>query len=280
MIDLEGHVALVTGSTKGVGRSIAEALAAAGADVVIHGRKAAQESEEVLAACRQRGVRAEFITGDLSKSTEAIVDHVFSQAIDAVPEIDILVNNAGTYMDVPYLEMDLDRFEQTMRLNVFSPFFLTQRFARHWVEKGVAGRVLFIGSINGRMAEPVHSGYDTSKGAVEMMVKTLCVELAPHKIRVNGLAPGLVVTPLTSIIEEDPRFKRWMELHTPSGEVPHSDVCGESAVYLVSDAARHVHGQMLMIDGGMSIWQQPFPDWQQLKQLVDLPDKQADNHDE
>ena len=114
-----------------------------------------------------------------------------------------------------------------------------------------------IGSINGRSAEPIHSGYDTSKGAVEMMVKTLCVELAPQGIRVNGLAPGLVRTPLTAIIDEDPRFERWMCLHTPNGEVPHSDVCGESAVFLVSDAAQHVHGQMLLVDGGMSVWQQP-----------------------
>jgi len=142
-------------------------------------------------------------------------------------------------------------------LNVASPFFLTQRFARHWVDTGTSGRVLMIGSINGRLAEPVHSCYDTSKGAVEMMVKTLCVELAPHKIRVNGLAPGLVRTPLTSIIDEDPEFRQWMRLHTPNGEVPHSDVCGDSAVYLLSDASQHVHGHMLLIDGGMSIWQQP-----------------------
>lgn len=263
MIDLAGHTALVTGSTKGVGRSIALAMAAAGADVVIHGRAEGEASREVLAACREHCVGAEFVTGDLSGPTEAAVEQVFEQAFAAMPEIDILVNNAGTYDDVPYLEMDLPRFERTMRLNVFAPFFLTQRFARHWVDRQVNGRVLMIGSINGRMAEPTHSGYDTSKGAVESMVKTLCVELAPQNIRVNGLAPGLVVTPLTSIIEQDPNFKRWMCLHTPNGEVPGSEVVGDGAVYLCSDAARHVHGQMLLIDGGMSIWQQPDmpPGW-------------------
>ena len=261
MIDLRGHAALVTGSTKGVGRSIVEAFAAAGADVVIHGRQQSEASHEVLKNCRAKGGRAEFITGDLSQPTEAVVDEVFSQAIEAMPDIDILVNNAGTYMDVPYLDMDYERFETTMRLNVFSPFFLTQRFARHWVENDVNGRVLMIGSINGRLAEPTHSGYDTSKGAVEMMVKTLCVELAPKNIRVNGMAPGLVRTPLTSIIDQDKNFEHWMCLHTPSGEVPHSDVCGDAAAYLVSDAARHVHGQMLLVDGGMSAWQQPdMPD--------------------
>lgn len=261
MIDLQGHAALVTGSTKGVGRSIAEAFASAGADVVIHGRQESDASQEVLKTCREKGVQAEFITGDLSQATEPAVDQVFSRALNTNPSLDILVNNAGTYTDVPYLEMDYERFETTMRLNVFSPFFLTQRFARHWVEKGINGRVLMIGSINGRMAEPTHSGYDTSKGAVEMMVKTLCVELAPKNIRVNGMAPGLVRTPLTSIIDEDKNFEQWMCLHTPSGQVPHSDACGSAAVYLVSDSAYHIHGQMLLVDGGMSAWQQPdMPD--------------------
>ena len=257
MIDLKGHAALVTGSTKGVGRSIVEAFARAGADIVVSARQPSDLADQVVAGCRQSGVRAEFIAGDLSGPTETCVDDLYGRAMEAMPEIDILVNNAGTYDDVPYLEMELERFQRTMRLNVASPFFLTQRFARHWVERGINGRVLMIGSINGRMAEPTHSGYDTSKGAVEMMVKTLCVELAPHKIRVNGLAPGLVVTNLTSIIEEDARFKEWMCLHTPNGEVPHSDVCGEGAVFMVSDAAWHVHGHMLLVDGGMSAWQQP-----------------------
>jgi len=175
----------------------------------------------------------------------------------ALPGIDVLVNNAGTYIDKPFLEMDWETYDRTMRLNVATAYFLTQRFARHWIANEVAGRVLMIGSINGRLAEPTHSCYDTSKGAIDAMVRSLCVSLAPHNIRVNGLAPGLVRTPLTSIIDRDERFRRWMELHTPSGQVPHSDVCGSGAVYLCSDDAWHVHGQMLLIDGGMSAWQQP-----------------------
>jgi glucose 1-dehydrogenase len=257
MIDLKGHAALVTGSTKGVGRSIAEAFARAGADVVIHGRSRDANAEEVLANCRKHGVRAEFVTGDLMGETIPAADQLFAAAIGALPKIDILVNNAGTYIDKPFLEMDFETYDRTMRLNVDSVYFLTQRFARHWVERDVSGRVLLIGSINGRLAEPTHSCYDTSKGAIEAMVRSLCVSLAPHNIRVNGLAPGLVRTPLTGIIDRDERFRRWMELHTPSGQVPHSDVCGSGAVYLCSDDAWHVHGQMLLIDGGMSAWQQP-----------------------
>jgi NAD(P)-dependent dehydrogenase (short-subunit alcohol dehydrogenase family) len=228
---------------------------------VVHGRARDTTAEEVLAKCRGRGARAEFVAADLMGDTIPVVERLFVDALAAMPEIDILVNNAGTYIDKPFLEMDWQTYDRTMRLNVAAPYFLTQRFARHWIERSVAGRVLMIGSINGRLAEATHSCYDTSKGAVDAMVRSLCVSLAPHNIRVNGLAPGLVRTPLTSIIERDERFRRWMELHTPNGQVPHSDVCGSGAVYLCSDDAWHVHGQMLLVDGGMSAWQQPdMPD--------------------
>jgi NAD(P)-dependent dehydrogenase (short-subunit alcohol dehydrogenase family) len=261
MIDLQGHSALITGSTKGVGRSIAEALATAGANVVIHGRSRDAAAEEVLQNCRGRGVKAEFVAADLLAETMPVVEKLFVDATNTLPGIDILVNNAGTYIDKPYLEMDWETYDKTMRLNVAAPYFLTQRFARHWIANTVSGRVLMIGSINGRLAEPTHTCYDASKGAIDAMVRSLCVSLAPHGIRVNGLAPGLVRTPLTSIVDRDDRFRRWMELHTPNGQVPHSDVCGSGAVYLCSDDAWHVHGQMLLIDGGMSAWQQPaMPD--------------------
>ena len=259
MIHLQGRNALITGSTKGVGQAIALAMAEAGANVLIHGRERHPAAEETLERCRSFGVQAEMITGDLSGPTEEAVANLFEQALRSNSAIDTLVNNAGTYIDQPFLELDFATFEKTMRLNVFSCFLLTQRFAQHWVANGMEGRVLFIGSINGKLAEPVHAAYDTSKGAVEMMVKSLCVSLAPHNIRVNGLAPGLFHTPLTAPALNNPAFKKWMELHTPNGQVPGSEVCGDGAVYLLSDAARHVHGHMLMVDGGMSVWQQPDP---------------------
>lgn len=261
MIDLRGHSALVTGASQGVGRAIAEAFARAGADVLVHGRERTDAVEQVLANCRAHGVRCEFLDGELAGDTVPLVDDLFARAVALAPELDILVNNAGTYIDKPFLEMDWATYDHTMRLNVAAPYFLTQRFARRWVERRTAGRVLMIGSINGRLAEPVHTCYDASKGAVESLVRSLCVTLAPLGIRVNGLAPGLVRTPLTAVIDRDPRFQRWMELHTPNGQVPSADVCGGAAVYLCSDFAGHVHGQMLLVDGGMSAWQQPdMPD--------------------
>ena len=122
-----------------------------------------------------------------------------------------------------------------------------------------AGRGLFIGSVNGRLAEVDSAAYDTSKGAIEMMVKTLAVALAPRGIRVNGLAPGLVRSEQTRWLDAQPVKAAWIAGHTPNGQIPDAAVCGPGAVYLVSDAAEHVHGHMLMVDGGMSAWQQPEP---------------------
>lgn len=257
MIDLKGHSALVTGSSKGVGRSIAEAFAKAGANVLVHGRAMGDDAQTVIQNCQAHGVSAGFVAGDLSGPTDQAVDEVFNAAIAANPNIDILVNNAGQFFDRPFLEMTVERFEKTMRLNVASAYFLTQRFSRYWIERGIKGRVLMIGSINGRLAELGSTCYDTSKGALEMMVKTLAATLARHNIRVNGLAPGLVRTPQTQWIDRPNSARDWIAHHTPNQQIPHSDACGAGAVYLCCDDADHVHGHMLLIDGGMSAWQQP-----------------------
>jgi NAD(P)-dependent dehydrogenase (short-subunit alcohol dehydrogenase family) len=256
---LAGRTALVTGSSQGVGAAIALGLANAGANVVLHGLEESLAAKATLDACLQCGVDAAFLAADLIGTNDEAPRQLFENAIRANPNIDLLVNNAGIYIDSDFLDMPFDVFDRTMKLNVYSYFFLTQQFARHWVKNGMEGRVLMVGSINGRLAEPTHAAYDTSKGAVEMMVKTLCVSLAPHNIRVNGVAPGLFRTPLTQPALDDSRLADWMKLHTPNGQVPGPEVCAEAAVYLLSDAAKHVTGQMLVIDGGMSAWQQPDP---------------------
>jgi NAD(P)-dependent dehydrogenase (short-subunit alcohol dehydrogenase family) len=259
VIDLRGHAALVTGGTQSIGQAISVALAAAGADIVVHGLKVDNLARETVERCSRKGVQVSLIEGDLSGRTDECVDRVFEKAMAANPDIDILINNAGCCFDLHFLDTDLASYEKTMRLNVAAPFFLSQRFAKAWVKRTVGGAIVITGSINGRLAEPMQAAYDVSKGAVEMMVKTLCVELAPHNIRVNGMAPGLIYTPLSAPALDQPVFRRWMEMHTPNGIVPGPEVCGETVAFLVSDAARHIHGQMVMVDGGMSSWQQPVP---------------------
>ena len=129
-IDLQGHRVLITGSTQGVGRAIALACARAGADVVLHGLVLDDAAKQTQDQCAAFGRQVELISGDLSGPTEEAVQRVYEQATQRLSGIDLLVNNAGTYADVPFLEMSLVSFERTMRLNVFSYFFLTQAFAR------------------------------------------------------------------------------------------------------------------------------------------------------
>lgn len=263
-MNLKGRTALITGGTQGVGAAIAKAIARAGGDVVLHGLKPDSRCEETVAACQAAGATVHTVFGDLMGPTSQAVNALFQETMRVAPETNLLVNNAGTFIDKPFLEMDIDTYERTFRLNVAAGYFLTQAFARRWIERGQAGRVLFTGSINGTLAEMDHSAYDSSKGAVWMMVRSLCVALAPYKIRVNSMAPGLVVTPLTApVLQRDSQAMEWMKLHTPNGQVPSADVCGPVAVFLLSDEAEHIHGQTLLVDGGMSAWQQPDlpPSW-------------------
>lgn len=235
---------------------MAIAVAEAGGAVVLHGLSDDAAAQKTLAEC---GAATKLVTGDLSDNLPTGALQVAADALAACPGIDLLVCNAGTYIDQPFLEMEFDVFDRTMKLNVYSQFLLVQFFARHWVKHNVSGRVIITGSINGRLAEPTHVAYDTSKGAVESMVRSLAVSLAPYNIRVNGIAPGLFRTPLTEPGLKNDSVRSWMELHTPNKTVPGPEVVRGTTVYLLSDAAEHVHGQMLFVDGGMSAWQQPDP---------------------
>lgn len=259
MTSLQGKRALITGGTQGVGQAIALALAGAGADCLLVGLTADGTAQQTVQACRQQGVQCELICCDLAREPDQYLDDLMQQIEQTLPGIDLLVNNAGTYVDLPFLEMDFQRYQKTFHLNVTAGFFLTQRIAQRWVQQGVSGRIVFTGSINGVLSEPDHVAYDASKGAVAAMVRSLCVSLAPHGIRVNSMAPGLVRTPLTSGAIDADGFGQWMSLHTPSGVVPDAKVCGDVALFLLSDAAQHIHGQTLYVDGGMSVWQQPDP---------------------
>ncbi|MEZ6125585.1 MAG: SDR family oxidoreductase [Planctomycetaceae bacterium] len=257
-MQLKNRHAFVTGSTQGIGLSMARAIADAGATVVLHGLRRDAAAEDAVRSC---GSGTQLITGDLAAELPQAAGDVAAAALTADPEIDLLVCNAGTYIDQPFLEMDFEIFDRTMKLNVYSQFVLIQHFARSWIQRGIEGRIVLTGSINGRLSEPTHVAYDTSKGAIDAMVRSLAVTLAPKKIRVNGVAPGLFVTPLTEPALRNPDVRRWMELHTPNGSVPGPEVIGGTTVFLLSDAAQHIHGQMIYVDGGMSIWQQPdLPD--------------------
>ncbi len=249
MTSLKNRFGFVTGSTLGIGAAMADAIEQAGANVIRHGRP----TDDATGPDESSPVVLADLATDLPNSARNLV----KQVLTLQPATDLLVCNAGTYIDEPFLEMRFETFQKTLDLNVSSQFVLVQEFARHWVAHNITGRVVLTGSINGRLAEPVHVAYDTSKGAIESMVRSLSVTLAPLGIRVNGVAPGLIRTPLTAPALDNDADRRWMELHTPNGQVPGPESCAGTTVFLLGDAAEHIHGQMLFVDGGMSTWQQP-----------------------
>jgi glucose 1-dehydrogenase len=256
MHTLKHKNAFITGSTQGVGLAMAAAISEAGASVILHGLHDDDAAKAAMAVC---GKGTSLVTADLAGNIPDGVTQTAETALAINPKIDLLVCNAGTYIDQPFLEMDFATFDRTMKLNVYSQFVLVQHFARHWTRNNIAGRIIITGSINGRLAEQTHVAYDTSKGAIESMVRSLAVTLAPMNIRVNGIAPGLFRTPLTEPALNQKGVQAWMELHTPNGKVPGPEAVGGTTVFLLSDGAEHIHGQMLFVDGGMSIWQQPDP---------------------
>ena len=257
-MDLKNRTALITGGTQGVGAAIAVELAKAGANLVLHGLREDQLALETLARCRAFGNRVTPIYCDLWQTIDVVLREVAYRATEFESGLDLLVNNAGVFIDRPFLEIDEDRFDRTFDLNVKVGYFLTQYFARRWIDRKILGRVLFTSSINGLLSEPDHTAYDASKGAVSALVRSLCIALGPKGIRVNAIAPGLVRTPLTDqVLNQDVDSLRWMRLHTPNRDVPLADACGPMAAFLLSDGAEHIHGQTIYIDGGMSASQQP-----------------------
>ena len=242
---LAGNAALVTGSTTGIGHAIALALREAGAGVILHG---IHRPEQLPAG-------SPFLAADLldAGAPAALVADAFRE----LPGLDLLVCNAGSFCDVPFLEMDADRWERTMNLNVRATYFLVQAFARGLVERRRPGSVVIVSSTNGFQAEDDSTAYDTSKGALVMMTRTLAQSLAPHGIRVNGLAPGLIHTPLTNgwLGGQKPEARRHYEKKILLGRVGQPEDCAGTAVFLLSAASAYITGQVLVVDGGLTVGQ-------------------------
>ena len=240
---LEGRAALVTGSSQGIGLAIGRGLQEAGAKVVFHGL---QDAVDELAAY----VKADLMEND---GPQQLVDTAF--ALEA--GIDTLVCNAGSFFDVHPLEMTRERWDKTMQLNVASAFFTAQAFAKRLVAEKRGGSIVITSSTNVFQAEAESCAYDASKGALVMLTKSLAVSLADHGIRVNGIAPGLIKTPLTATWMEsrdrtvlDHYEKKVLLRRVGAPE----DVAG-AAAFLCSDAASYITGEIIVIDGGLTTGQ-------------------------
>ncbi|MGW1819856.1 SDR family NAD(P)-dependent oxidoreductase [Streptomyces sp. NPDC002125] len=254
--DLTGRTAVVTGAARGLGRSFALGLAEAGADVVLVDLPGADGAGETAAAVEALGRRCWAYGQDLA-DIEALAGFADTVRAEAGP-LHILVNNAGTAALERFNEITPASWSRIMRVNVDAVFFLSQRVAEHMTADGLAGRIITITSKNALVAEAGLAHYNASKAAAQLLTETLAVELAPHGITANTLAPGMVETPIDGEFPFDREaFEAAYRERIPLGRYARPDECVGALLLLASDAGAYLTGTRLVVDGGVLADQMP-----------------------
>jgi len=241
---LNGKTAVVTGASKGIGAGIALALAKEGANVVVNYARARDGAEKVAAQINQNGSKAVAVQADVSKKAE--VDKLFTEATRVFGKIDILVNNAGIYEFAPLQDITEDSYRRQFDLNVLGTLLSTQAAVKGMKE---GGSIINVSSVVALTPPPTGAVYSATKGAVDVITRTLAQELGPQKIRVNSLSPGLVNTEGTRALEND-QFHAFAISRTPLGRVGEPDDIAKVAVFLASDDSAWMTGEVLPVGGG------------------------------
>ena len=248
MFNLAGKRALVTGSSRGIGYGIAEALAGAGAEILINSR-----NPEALGAAAAKlaegGANVKALAFDVA--SEDSVEDAIAHAENEIGPIDILVNNAGMQHRQPLEEWTLDKFHQVMDTNVTSAFLVSRAVVRGMIARK-SGKIINICSVLSNFARQSVAPYSASKAAIANLTRGMAVDWAKHGLNVNGIAPGYIATELNEALLQNQDFNAWVEKRTPMGRWGNPAELGGAAVFLASDASTFVNGHILYVDGGFT----------------------------
>ncbi|NMY38050.1 MULTISPECIES: glucose 1-dehydrogenase [Pseudomonas] len=257
-ISLTQQVALVTGGSSGIGAASARALAAAGAAVVVHYNAQAQPAQALAAEINAGGGRAIALGGDVSK--EADVERLFEQTLETFGYLDILLANSGIQQDAPAAEMTLEQWNAVIGVNLTGQFLCARSalriFNRQGIREGVsraAGKIIHMSSVHQVIPWAGHVNYATSKGGLDMLMRSLAQEVSHQKIRINSIAPGAIRTAINSDVTEGEAEQALLTL-IPYGRVGEAEDVANAVVWLASDVSDYVVGSTLFIDGGMSLY--------------------------
>ncbi|HVY21512.1 MAG TPA: SDR family oxidoreductase [Bauldia sp.] len=247
LFDLSGRIALVTGSSKGIGYAIAEALLDGGAEVVLNARNG-KELEEARARLAAGGGKVHAVAFDVTDQ-RAVADAVDRIERDIGP-IAILFNNAGIQRRGPLIDVKPETWRELMATDLDAVFFVGQAVARKMIPRG-KGKIVNTCSLTSEVGRATIAPYTAAKGAVKMLTRAMCVEWAAHGIQVNGIGPGYFKTELNRALFDDPAFTDWLIKRTPARRWGDVGELKGAAVFLASDAANFVNGQVIYVDGGL-----------------------------
>ncbi len=252
-LGLKGKVALVTGGGTGIGAGICEALAQEGAQIAINWVVGKQDVERFASELsRKYSTDCRAFYADVSKPAD--LDAMVKEILSAFGRIDILVNNAGIWPTENVLDMPDASWEKVIDINLNGPFMLSKRVARHMVEAGIKGSIINLSSKSGFTYNTGgHAHYATAKAGINMLTKTMARELAPNGIRVNGIAPGMVRTPINEDKWADPELKKSYEARIPTGRFANPVEIGYAVAFLASEKSFNIFGTVLDVTGGMLI---------------------------
>jgi glucose 1-dehydrogenase len=247
---LKDKVALVTGASSGIGRAIAERFAAEGAHVAVNYLPRGQNEADARAVVDALATPGMAAAADVSRRED--VERMVAEVVGKFGRLDIAVSNAGIEIKRPFLEVTDEEWERVIAVNLYGSFVVSQTAARRMVEQGGGGKLIFISSVHEDIPFPGYTSYCASKGGVRMMMRNLAMELAPHRINVNNIAPGAIATPINRAVLEDPEAKREALTEIPWGRFGRPEEVASVAIFLAGDEAEYVTGSTYYVDGGLT----------------------------